>query len=87
MRILDSALKHGLSHQEITKAFAHPIYEFTERNSPLKVILVELGSRIPYIDIIDDPEALEAQARRENRGILEIIREAVNRYLEAEKAA
>ena len=52
MRILNSALKHGLSRDEITEAFARPIYEFTERNSPLKVILVGLGSRIPYIEII-----------------------------------
>ena len=48
------------------------------------------GTPGPYawvLDIIDDPEALEAQARRENRSILEIIREALNRYLEAEQAA
>ncbi|MBI8999730.1 hypothetical protein M0E87_02680 [Corynebacterium sp. CCM 9185] len=36
------------------------------------------------LDIIDNPEA---QARRENHTILEIIREARNRYLEEEQDA
>ncbi|AZA13531.1 hypothetical protein ACFPVT_05550 [Corynebacterium choanae] len=45
------------------------------------------GAYAWVLHIIDAPEALEAQALRENRSILEIIREALNRYLQAEQAA
>lgn len=51
MKILQSALKHGLTHDEIISAYEHPIYTSTQRHDPLKVLMIGMTNSCITIEL------------------------------------
>lgn len=51
MKILRSAFKHGLTHEEIASAYENVIYSWTQQDNPLKVLMIGMTATCKTVEL------------------------------------
>ncbi|MFT4187646.1 MAG: hypothetical protein QM621_03610 [Aeromicrobium sp.] len=78
LRILQSALKHGVAADDIQSVLQRPVYEVVTRQGPLKVMVLGVDSMLRPIEIVyvinDDGTKVVIHAMSASRAFLNRVR-------------